>query len=223
MVLGLQLRLTRFQWVVHLASWGPLAVLVWDYFQKNLTVNPIQAVEQRSGLIALSFLLLSLACTPLNTLFGFRPALKVRRALGLYAFFYATLHFLTFFAWDYGANLNFIWLDISDKRYILVGALALLILISLALTSTRWSMQKLGKRWKILHQWVYPAAGLVVIHYVWSVKADVRLPIAAGVVLALLLLVRLPPLRRWLSQKRATWRGRIQSIASSNPPAPEIK
>jgi len=222
-VLGLQLRMTRFQWFIHLASWGPLAVLVWDYFQKNLTVNPIQAVEQRSGLIALSFLLFSLACTPLNTVFGFRPALQVRRALGLYAFFYATLHFLAFFAWDYGANLNFIWLDISDKRYILVGALALLILIVLALTSTRWSMRKLGKRWKILHQWVYPAAGLVVIHYVWSVKADVRLPIAAGGMLALLLLVRLPPLRRWLSQKRAAWGGRIRSIASSNPPAPEIK
>jgi len=108
-------RFTRFQALVHIASWGPLAVLLWDYFHNNLTVNPIQAVEQRSGLIALTFLLLSLTCTPLNTLFGFRPALKVRRALGLYTFFYACLHFLAFFAWDYGGNLNFIWMDVAIK------------------------------------------------------------------------------------------------------------
>jgi sulfoxide reductase heme-binding subunit YedZ len=143
--------------------------------------------------------------------------------VGLYAFFYAVLHFLAFFAWDYGANLDYIWLDISDKRYILVGALALLILISLAITSTRWSMRKLGKRWKRLHQWVYPAAVLVVIHYIWSVKADLRLPIAAGAVLACMLLVRLPPLRRWLSQKQAALRSRIGSFPSSNPSTPEIK
>lgn len=215
--------MSRFQVGVHLASWVPLAVLLWDYWQKNLTVNPIQAVEQRTGLIALTFLLLSLACTPLNALFGLRPVLKVRRALGLYAFFYAALHFLAFFAWDYAGNLEYIWLDVGDKRYILVGALALLILLGLALTSTQASMRRLGKRWKPLHRWVYAAAVLVVIHFLWSVKADIRLPLFYGGLLAALLAVRLPPLRRWLSQKRLAWFSPTRPVAPSNPPSPEIK
>lgn len=190
-------RLTRWQWLVHTASWVPLGVLVWDYFQGNLTVNPIQAITQRTGLLALTWLLFSLACTPLNTLFAFRPALKVRRALGLYAFFYASLHFLTFFVLDYGANLTFIWLDLRDKPYILAGSLALLILIALAVTSTRASMKALGKRWKSLHRLVYPASLLVVIHYTWSVKADIRLPLVYGGILAVLLLARWSRLRKW--------------------------
>jgi sulfoxide reductase heme-binding subunit YedZ len=193
-------RFTRLQWLVHTASWIPLGVLVWDYFQGNLTVNPIQAITQRTGLIALTWLLFSLVCTPLNTLFAFRPALKLRRALGLYAFFYASLHFLTFFVLDYGANLTFIWLDLRDKPYILAGSLALIILIALAITSTRASMKTLGKRWKTLHSLVYPASMLVVIHYTWSVKADIRLPVVYGVCLAVLLLVRWPPLRRWVKK-----------------------
>jgi sulfoxide reductase heme-binding subunit YedZ len=191
-------RLTRLQWLVHAASWVPLGVLVWDYFQGNLTVNPIQAITQRTGLIALTWLLFSLACTPLSTLFAWRQALKVRRALGLYAFFYAGLHFLTFFVLDYGANLTFIWLDLRDKPYILAGSLALIILIALAMTSTRSSMKSLGKRWKTLHSLVYPASLLVVIHYTWSVKADIRLPLVYGGILAVLLLARWPRLRRWV-------------------------
>lgn len=222
MVLAL-LQFTRFQWAVHIGSWIPFLVLVWDYFHGNLTVNPIQAVTQRTGLIALTWLMFSLSCTPLNTLAGFRQAIKVRRALGLYAFAYAACHFLTFFVWDYGANLVFIWMDIKDKLYILVGATALLILISLAVTSTRGMMQRMGKRWKKLHRLVYPAAGLVVVHYLWSVKADIRLPLLYGAILIVLIAFRWPPVRRWLSQIRNSKVRKIQHFAASNPPAPEIK
>lgn len=217
------LHLTRLQWIIHLGSWIPLGVLCLDYLQKRLTANPIQAIEQRTGQIALTWLLFSLAVTPLNTLSGFRALVKVRRPLGLYAFMYAVLHFSAFFFWDYGTNLLYIWLDVGAKLYIFVGAVALLFLIPLAITSTRGMMSRLGKRWKRLHQLVYPAAGLVVVHYVWSVKADIRLPLVFGVVLLLLLALRIPPVRRWVSHNRNLWVDPIQSRFASNPTAPEIK
>jgi len=216
-------KFTRFQWFVHIGSWIPLVVLVYDYFKGNLTANPIQAVEQRTGLIAINWLMLSLSCTPLNTLFGFRPAIRVRRALGLYTFMYAALHFLTFFAWDYGGNLTFIWMDVNNKLYIFVGASALLILIPLALTSTKGLMRKMGKRWKQLHNWIYVAGVLVVLHYIWAVKADIRQPLAYGAALFILLLVRWPVFRRLITRKRSDWFSRVRQFFASNPTAPEIK
>ena len=216
-------KFTRFQWFVHIGSWIPLLVLIYDYFQGNLTANPIQAIEQRTGLIAINWLMLSLSCTPLNTLIGFRPALKVRRPLGLYAFMYAGLHFLTFFVLDYGANITFIWMDVNNKLYIFVGASALLILIPLALTSTKGMMRRLGKRWKKLHKLVYAAGILVVLHYIWAVKADIRLPLAYGAGLLILFLVRWPAARKFIARKRSDWINRLRQIFASNPPAPEIK
>jgi sulfoxide reductase heme-binding subunit YedZ len=194
--------LNPYQWIVHTGSWIPLAVLIWDYVHDNLTANPIQAVEQRTGQIALTWLLFSLAVTPLHMLTGINGLIKTRRPLGLFAFFYAVVHFSTFFFWDYGANLTFIWLDVHSKLYIFVGLAALLILIPLAITSTRGMMKRMGKRWKRLHQLIYPAAGLVIAHYIWSVKADIRLPLAYGAVLVLMLALRIPPVRRWVSQNR---------------------
>ncbi len=217
------LKLSHFQWFVHIGSWIPLAVLIYDYLQGNLTANPIQAIEQRTGLIAINLLMISLSCTPLNTLFGFRPAIKVRRALGLYAFMYACLHFLTFFFWDYAGNITFIWMDVNNKLYIFVGAAALLTLIPLALTSTKSSMRRLGKRWKRLHKLVYATGILVVFHYIWAVKADIRQPLAYGAVLLFLLLVRWPAFRRLITSKRSDWLPRVRHHFTSNPSAPEIK
>jgi len=216
-------KFTRFQWFVHIGSWIPLAVLIYDYFHGNLTANPIQAVEQRTGLIAINWLMFSLSCTPLNILFGFRPAIKVRRALGLYTFMYAVLHFLTFFAWDYGANVTFIWMDVNNKLYIFVGASALLILIPLALTSTKGWMRRMGKRWKKLHNLVYAAGVLVVLHYIWAVKADIRQPLAYGAALLISLLVRWPAFRKLIVRKRSDLFAWVRQIFASNPPAPEIK
>jgi len=187
---------------VHAASWIPLAVLIFDWLNDNLTANPIQAVEQRTGQYAIIWLLLSLACTPLNTLTGFRQALKVRRALGLYAFFYVCVHFLTFFVLDYSANLSWILADFGQKRFIIIGFAALLLIIPLAVTSTSGWKKRLGKGWKKLHRLSYLIGILVVIHYVWSVKADYRQPFLYGGILALLLILRLPPVRRWASNLR---------------------
>lgn len=197
--------LSRFQIAVHLAAWAPLAWLIWAWFSDRLTINPIQAATQRSGQFAIILLLLSLACTPLNLLFGFRAALKVRRALGLYAFLYATIHFTIFLALDYQFDWRLIGQTIVEKRFILVGANALLILSALAATSFDWFKKRMRKGWKALHRLVYLAGALVILHFAWarkgnllSLQGDIAQPLLAGSILAVLLILRIPPVRRKL-------------------------
>jgi sulfoxide reductase heme-binding subunit YedZ len=196
------LKFSRFQLFVHAAALTPLAWLVIDFLRDDLTANPIQALTLRTGKYALVLLILSLACTPLNTVFGFRPALKVRRALGLYAFLYASLHFLIFVGLDYGFDPVLLQEAIFEKRFALVGFAAFMILVSLAITSTKGWMKRLGKNWKRLHQLVYLAGLLVVVHYIWQVKSDIRVPLVYGAVVVLLLVARLSPVRRTLSRVR---------------------
>ncbi len=200
----------RYQLLVHLAALIPLAWLIFDAARGNLGANPIQAAEQRTGKYALILLAASLACTPLNTVTGWRPVLRWRRPLGLYAFMVAALHFLAFLGLDYGFDLGLIWLDVGGKRFIWVGAAALAILLALAFTSTGAAMKQMGPRWKRLHRWVYLAGGLVVVHYAWAVKADIRGPLAWGALIAALLALRLPPVKRWfaLQQRRRRLQGR---------------
>ncbi|MBI3177329.1 MAG: sulfoxide reductase heme-binding subunit YedZ [Chloroflexi bacterium] len=198
-------KFTKFQVAVHIGSLIPLALLIWDYFNDHLTANPIQAVTFRTGKTALVLLVLALACTPLNTLFGFREALKVRRALGLYAFFYVCLHFLTFIWLDYGLDLGLIFDAVAKKRYALVGFTAFILLLPLAITSTKGWQKRLGKNWKVLHRLVYVAAPLVVVHYVWLVKADIRQPLVFGAVVLLLLLARVPLFKGAVGSWRSRW------------------
>ncbi len=202
------------QWLriaVHVGSLVPLAVLIWDYFQNRLTVNPIQAMTFRTGKTALVLLMLSLACTPVNTLLGFKSALKVRRALGLYAFMYAALHFSIFVGLDYGFDPVLLQEAIFEKRYALVGLAAGLIMLPLAITSTRGWMKRLGQRWKYLHRWVYLAALLAIVHFVWVVKADLREPLTYGAMVVLLLVLRVPIVRRAISQLRNEVKGKTAS------------
>lgn len=188
--------------LVHVGALLPLALLLWDFSQDRLTVNPIQEITFRTGKYALVLLVLSLACTPVNSVLGFKPALRVRRSLGLYAFMYAGLHFLTFVGLDYGFDLELIRGAIFEKRYALVGFSAFLILIPLAVTSTKGWMKRLGKKWKYLHRLVYLAALLVVVHFIWLVKSDIREPLLYGVAVILLLLLRVPAIRRGISRYR---------------------
>jgi sulfoxide reductase heme-binding subunit YedZ len=192
-------KLSGFQLLVHAAALTPLAFMAFDYFRDNLTVNPIQELTFRTGKTALVLLVFSLACTPLNTIFRFRPALKVRRALGLYAFFYASLHFFIFVGLDYTFDLDLLREAIFEKRYALVGFAAFLLLLPLAATSTKGWMKRLGRRWKRLHQLVYVAGLLVVIHYVWLVKSDIRVPLGYAGIVVLLLVARVSAIRRFLS------------------------
>lgn len=203
------LRFTPLQIFVHLGSWVPLAVLILDAINQNLSINPIQTAEQRTGFTALIWLLLSLACTPLNTLFGFRQALKLRRPLGLYAFLYALLHFGIFIFLDYQVDIALLALDIAQKWYIFLGAGALLILSLLALTSFDKSKVKLGKNWKRLHRLVYLAGVLVVFHFslaskgnLFGLSGDIARPLVAGLILVGLLILRIPVIRRWIAGQK---------------------
>jgi sulfoxide reductase heme-binding subunit YedZ len=186
----------------HVGGLFPLARLIFEYLTGRLSVNPIQDITFSTGKAALTLLVLTLAVTPINTLFGLRQIIPLRRWLGLYAFFYAACHFLIFVGLDYGFDLALIYEAILEKRYALVGFAAFLILLPLALTSTKGWQRRLGKLWKRLHQWVYVAALLVIVHYVWLVKSDIREPLLYGGIVVLLLLARVPGIRRRLSSLR---------------------
>jgi sulfoxide reductase heme-binding subunit YedZ len=203
MVLMQKLRENWLRLVTHIGALFPLALLAWDYWAGQLSVNPIQDITLRTGKAALVLLVLSLACTPINTVFGYRPVLRVRRALGLYAFMYVGLHLLIFVGLDYGFDLVLIREAILEKRYALVGFAAFLVLLPLAVTSTKGWMRRLGKLWKRLHRAVYVAALLAVLHFVWLVKSDIREPLLFGAVVVVLLLLRISPIRRSVSHVRS--------------------
>ncbi len=186
------------RWLPHLAA---LLALVWVW-RGISSINPIQDLIQRSGRVAVTFLLASLACRPLSRL-GWRAALSLRRPLGLYAFAWASVHVFSWLGLDYGFYWAEIWRQLGEKPFILLGSLTYLILLPLALTSYRWAMKRLGKNWKRLHRSVYLAALLAVVHFGLARKGDflrlqgdTLLPGLYLLVLLLLLGLRLPRPRR---------------------------
>ena len=187
--------------IVHVGGWMPLVLLVVDAVLGQLGAEPIRAAILRTGKAALVQLVLSLACTPLNTLFGFKAALKVRRSLGLYAFMYAAIHFTLFVGVDYGFNWALLKDALLSKRYTLVGMGAGTILLLLAATSFKYWKKRLGKGWKRLHRLVYLAALLAGVHFVWLVKQGVAEPYywLAGIIV--LLVVRLPVVKRLVRRR----------------------
>ena len=201
--------------VVHTGALLPLAWIAWQYTQGLFLVDPVREITTLTGRTALILLVLSLACTPVNTLLGFKQVLRVRRPLGLYAFLYASLHFATFVGLDYGFDLGLLVEAILAQRYVIVGFVAGLILLALALTSTRGWQKRLGKRWKRLHRLVYVAGILAVVHFAWLVK-DNRVPLQYGAALALLLVLRLPRVRKALSRGRHWLRQRLSSPTSAS-------
>lgn len=194
---------------MHLYAWSALVRLIVDYFNHNLTTNPIQAMQQRTGRHAITLLVLSLACSPLNNLFGWRELIKRRRALGLYAFMYATIHVIIFVDLDYGLAWSLIFQTILEKTYILVGVIVFLLLIPLAFTSFDIWKKRLGMNWKRLHTLVYYIGPLAFLHYAWSKKGDlfrfqgdIVRPVIYGAIIFILLAFRLPPVRRALALLR---------------------
>ncbi len=169
----------------------PLAWMAWGLARDRLGANPVEALLHLAGRWALVFLLLGLAVTPLRRLAGWSRLIKVRRLLGLFAFFYASLHLLVYLVLDQGLALAFILEDVTERPFITVGAAAFLLLLPLALTSTKGWIRRLGGRWLALHRLVYPAAGLAVLHFYWKVKADTLWPLVAAGILSALLLARL--------------------------------
>lgn len=157
----------------------------------ELGANPIATALNQLGLVALIFLIASLAATPLKTTLGWTWPIRIRRMLGLYAFFYASLHFLTYLGLDQVLDLRAVFADVTKRNFIAVGFTAFVLLVPLAVTSTDAMVRRLGfVRWKRLHRLVYVAAALGVVHFIWRVKKDLSQPLTYGAVLALLLAIR---------------------------------
>ena len=170
----------------------PFWVLVYNGATDNLTANPIKEITHFTGEWALNFLLLTLSITPLRKLTRKNALIRFRRMLGLFAFFYACLHFCTYLVLDQFFDWNEIVLDVAKRPYITVGFSAFMLLIPLAVTSTNRMAQRLGHNWRRLHRLIYPVAILVIFHYLWLVKADILPPVIYGLILCLLLALRSP-------------------------------
>jgi len=186
--------------IVHAGGLGPLVTLIWVYCQEQLGADPIGEMILRTGRYALTFLILTLTPPVVVALGGFRGVLRIRRALGLYAFMYAVLHFLIFVGLDYGFDFGLVWRVTLEGPFLLVGLAAFIILTLLAMTSTAGWRRRLGENWKRLHRLVYLAGGLAVVHYVSRFKELRRMPLLIGAVLLLLLVLRIPPIARALAR-----------------------
>ena len=203
--------------VAHVGALLPLAAILVDNYAYNLTANPIQNITLRTGKAALVLLVLSLACTPINTVFGFRDAVKVKRALGLYGFMYVGIHLFIFSVLDYTLDWKQILQAVTEKYYVIAGFAAFLILVPIAITSTRGWIKRLGKRWKNLHKFVYIAVPIAVLHFSLLVKSIIGRPeplIYGAIVLALLAL-RIPPVRKWVANTRTKMRAGVQPAAKA--------
>lgn len=183
--------LRYFKPVLFLACLMPLARLVWRGLHANLGANPIETITHGTGDWTLTFLLITLSITPLRKVTKQYWMIGLRRTLGLFAFFYGCLHLMTYVWLDKFFDVHEMLADIGKRRFITAGMTAFVLMVPLALTSTKWSIRKLGgKRWQALHRLIYFSAAAGVIHYIWLVKADLRKPLEYGSVLAFLLLIR---------------------------------
>lgn len=188
--------------LINILALLPLLWLVADFALDRLSADPIRDIQLRTGLYAIILLVVSLASTPFYRLLRFTWLLSLRRLAGLYGFTYAGLHLLNFLWLDYDFNLTYLRQDILGKPYIIVGLVSFILLIPLVITSSKGWQRRLGKRWKLLHRLVYPAALLAAIHFIWLVKIDTRLPVVFTVIIIALLLVRLPFISRLLRRPR---------------------
>ena len=186
---------------IFIGALAPLASIVLRAREGALSADPIAQIENELGLTALILLVASLACTPARRLFGWTWPTRVRRELGLFAFFYAALHLLAYLVPDQGLDWGAIVEDIAKRPFITVGFAAFVLLVPLAFTSTTESIRRLGyRRWQRLHQLAYVAGVLAVVHFIWRVKIDVSQPLTYALVLGALLLVRVVV---WLRQRPA--------------------
>jgi sulfoxide reductase heme-binding subunit YedZ len=178
--------------VVFLLGLLPMAALGWRALHGELTANPIEFITHATGDWTLRFLVITLCVTPFRKILHLPELIRFRRMLGLFAFFYACLHFTTYIWLDKFFDLSEMWKDIAKRKYITVGFPAFLLLIPLAVTSTAaWVRRLGGKRWQVLHRLIYFSAALGVIHYYWLVKSAVIRPLTYGAIVAGLLLWRL--------------------------------
>ncbi len=179
----------------------PFGELVWRIIKGELGANPVEFLQHATGDWTLRFLIFTLCITPFRKLFKLPDLIRFRRMLGLFAFFYVCLHFLTYLGPDQSFDLSSMWKDVAKRPFITVGFLGFVLLIPMAITSTAGWIRRLGgKRWQMLHRAIYVSAVAGVIHFYWLVKSDVRKPLFYGALVAILLLWRLGS---WFSRRRS--------------------
>src|SRR6185295_9487376 len=178
--------------VVFVNALIPLVLLLWDLYQNRVGPNPLQFVTTTTGMLTLIFLSLTVAITPLRKIFGVNSLVKLRRMLGLFAFFYGSLHLVTYIWFDRSFNFNNVVTDVVKRPFILAGMLAFLLMVPLAITSTNKMVKRLGgKRWAKLHRLVYLSVIAAVVHFWMLVKSDTRLPLTFAFIVLFLLGYRL--------------------------------
>jgi len=191
-------KITVIKAAVFLAALVPAIRLGIKGYRFDLTANPVTYITHYTGDWAIAFLMISLAVTPLRRLTRWNEVIKLRRMLGLFAFFYGTLHLLTWVVIDKYFDWAWMWEDIAERPFITIGMLAWVIMLALAVTSNQLSIRLLRRKWQQLHRLVYVAAIAAVVHFWWLVKADITLPRRWAVALAILFLVR----AWWVLRKR---------------------
>lgn len=192
------------KWMVFGLSLLPLLRLITLGMQEKLTANPIEFITRATGDWTLYFLCLTLAVTPLRRFTGINELLRLRRMLGLFTFFYASLHFLTFIWFDHFFDLAEIMRDVFKRPFIAMGFSAFILLVPLALTSNDAMLRRLGRRWPLLHRLIYPIAILALLHFWWmrAGKHNFAEPLVMSAVVAILLALRLIWLRRAFLSRR---------------------
>jgi len=198
---------------VFLLCLGPAFVLTWKGFHHGLGANPIDVVTRTTGRWTLTFLLITLSVTPVRKLSGLTWLVRFRRMLGLFAFFYGSLHLMTYVWLDKFFDVHAMLHDIAKRRFITAGMTAWSLMLPLALTSTTgWIRRLVGKRWQKLHRLIYFSAAAGVVHFIWLVKADLRRPLTYGAILAALLAYRLIA---WLLARLRTRRAAVRQPAQA--------
>ena len=198
-----RLRLIILRSVTWFAGLMPTVWLVWRFLDDRLGANPIEEILHRLGDVSLIFLLVTLAITPLRAVVGWNEIIKIRRPLGLFGFFYLTMHFLTYAVLDQTLDFEFIIEDVLERPYISIGFTAWILLIPLAITSTKGWIRRLGKHWKKLHRLAYVATIMGVVHFYWQGKADTYWPTLAAMLITVLMIYRIRSSRgRWRPQVR---------------------
>ena len=186
------------------AALAPFTALVVTGATGGLGANPVEAITHTTGEWTLRLLLATLAITPLRHLTGWVSLTRLRRMVGLFAFFYLVLHFATYAVLDASLDLAYVVEDVADRLYITVGFAAFVMLVPLAATSTNAMVRRLGPlRWRRLHRLVYAAGVCGVLHYLWLVKADLREPLIYAGILTVLLAARLPVVVKWMQARRS--------------------
>jgi sulfoxide reductase heme-binding subunit YedZ len=189
--------------VIFLACLGPLGRLAWKAFHDGLGANPVEVITHSTGDWTLIFLLVTLSITPLRRLTRQYWLIGFRRMFGLYAFFYGTLHLTTYVWLDKSFDIHEMLADVAKRKFITAGLTGLVLMIPLALTSTKWAIRKMGgKRWQTLHRLIYFSAAAGVIHYIWLVKADLTKPLEYAAVLSVLMAYRL--VAWWTARPKAS-------------------